>query len=239
MKLYHGTSLRRARMISEAGMLQPRSHTRQTNWKANPSNPHCIYLTDAYPLYFASTALGAQEKGGAVYEIDTDRLGTANLYPDEDVIEQTSRGKDGLPMDWDMRKRTRYYRQRIRQMQPEAWKISMQVMGTCAHWGPIPLSAVTRIAWYGEEEDLDLAVKIAALDPSITPINYRLVGEKYKLMVQWLFDGPDALPPAMEEAVGGDSDQIIPSRLDTRAFHYPTMIRAWPRTGIRIENRGG
>jgi hypothetical protein len=51
MRFYHGTSARRLTTILKDG-IRPRLKT-ASNWEKMPSRPDMVYLTVAYPLYFA------------------------------------------------------------------------------------------------------------------------------------------------------------------------------------------
>jgi hypothetical protein len=51
MKLYHGCSANDLLSIMTNGLC-PRSD-KKSNWKKNPSRPDMVYLTVAYPFYFA------------------------------------------------------------------------------------------------------------------------------------------------------------------------------------------
>src|SRR5215831_10174199 len=111
MLLYHGTGETAAREAMQAGLL-PRRLTKKSNWKHTvPSNPGAVYLTDAYPGYFAANAASRKERM-AIIEVDSARLDPWRLGADEDVLEQALRRQDDLPQEWTMRQRTLYYRKR-------------------------------------------------------------------------------------------------------------------------------
>ena len=86
MILYHGTSERHLHAIQRHGLL-PRRITGESNWSGNvASKEEFVYLTDAYPVYFAvGPALAAEDAPADLLilkvEVDEDRL-----YPDEDFI---------------------------------------------------------------------------------------------------------------------------------------------------------
>jgi hypothetical protein len=222
MLLYHGTTTLRARMIEECGVILPRSrHKLRHNYYQMPSNPRSIYLTDAYALYFAYNGLRKQQAPNVtVFEIDGARLDPALLRADEDAVEQVNRGKDGLPEDWDMRRRTFYYRDVLDDLEPDAWKKSLQAMGTCQYQAAIPLTAVTRVAHLTKA--VHPAFMMAAIDPTITVVNYQIVGNKYKAMLHWLFNGADA-----------GLDQYAQSKLPP-PWDNVSWLRELPRDGITI-----
>ncbi len=126
MLLYHGTSETRAKRILRDGIL-PRSSTKISNWEGSPSHNRGVYLTDAYPLYFAIQATDDGDQC-AVVEVDTDALDHAVLAPDEDVLEQNGRGLDDV--SGDMKKRTAWYRRRLHMYAGGGqWEISLRAMG--------------------------------------------------------------------------------------------------------------
>jgi hypothetical protein len=186
MKLYHGTSERVGKLALAEG-LKPRKMVRGStkgNWTHTVlSNANAVYLTDAYPLYFSTQASGKDDRW-AIVEVDTDWLDLARMAADEDAVEQSGRGRDGLPKGWTMRQRTIHYRKIIRQF---SWQDSLAAMGTCGYYGAIGRTAITRVAfvaWKGRGDIVSVA-----LDPTITILNYQLIGGKYKAFNRWLMDG--------------------------------------------------
>jgi hypothetical protein len=96
MKLYHGTAERHLPAILRDG-LKPRGK-RKGNWSHSiESNADAIYLTNAYALYFAHSATDPKDNGdrSVVLEIDTSKLDSFWLVPDEDWLEQVSRKQVG------------------------------------------------------------------------------------------------------------------------------------------------
>ena len=93
MRLYHGTAERFLRPILSEG-IKPRGR-KKGNWKHTvESNPHAVYLTNAYPLHFAANVANEKEKL-AVIEVDTSRLHLLDIVPDEDFMEQATRNGNG------------------------------------------------------------------------------------------------------------------------------------------------
>jgi hypothetical protein len=215
MKLYHGTSERTARKILKHG-IKPRGAKKKGNFQHSvPSNPACVYLTDAYGLYFsynASPAKVLQPPFGnlAVVEIDTDLLDETDLIPDEDVIEQSGRKIDHLPKDWGMVQRTLHYRDLTPSYRDtDGWKVSLMCMGTCCHFGSIPASAVTRVALVSTEKQG--AVVLTALDPTISIQNYRFVGSKYRNLTKWVFGEELEEVPQDVSIFAGLPEQVLQS----------------------------
>lgn len=186
MKLYHGTTESVARKALIEG-LKPRSMLEENgngNWEHTvESNPECVYLTDTYAGYFAMNATKGDEKWGIV-EIDVDLLDEGNLLPDEDWLEQGTRGDE----DWDyvgkdMLTRTRWFRDHADLFQ-HLWQDSVKSMGNCCHRGIIPPEAITRVGIFDPKSKA--SITMMAMDPSITPLNHMLCGRKYRALTAWL-----------------------------------------------------
>jgi hypothetical protein len=184
--LYHGTTEKAARIAMFEG-IRPRGEHGRSNWKRTiESNPDAVYLTDAYPLYFAFNAAKEGERG-AVIEIDVEKLPQYMLVPDEDVLEQAGRGKDAVKGN--MKARTRWYRRRLKEwISTENWKVSLEAMGTCAFLGTVPPEAITQVALVDPKRASSLMW--SATDAVITLMNYRFCGPKYRNLTKRLFGYP-------------------------------------------------
>lgn len=189
MLLYHGTSAVALPTILAHG-IKPRGAKGRSNWKHTvPSNPKTVYLTNAYALYYAQCAAKGKDDL-VVFEVDTDRL--PDLFvPDEDAFEQVWRGKDGK--QGDMKSRTLYYRRLMVQFlgavtQPGV-HMSLQALGNCGFMGTVPVAAITRYAII-KRCDENQQLLWQALDPTITVMNYRICGPRYRNMVRWVFGWP-------------------------------------------------
>lgn len=186
--LYHGTTKRALSRISRQG-LRPRSHRKDEsgNWKGTvESHPNTIYLTIAYPIYFAYSATSTEHPEDAViFEIDVAALDRKLFQADEDAVEQVNRGSDGLPADWTMRQRTIFYRNRAHRYEALT---SLNALGTCGYRGSIPVSAISRYALIERDKLLHLSL---CFDPTISVMNYQYCGEQYRNSVAWLFGYTD------------------------------------------------
>ena len=201
--LYHGTSYRALASILAQG-IAPRKTHRRTNWEAAvESNEDTVYLTTAYAHYFAVNATNSDDAtdAGVVLEVATDQLdfGAGFFVPDEDCIEQGTRGHHipGTPR-WlsgsrDMVRRTRWFRRHAHKFDPNA---SLENLGTVGWRGVVPVAAVRRLVLIPRKTLIDL---LLAYDPTITILNYRLLGERYRTFMRSLFDAApsasDALVP--------------------------------------------
>jgi hypothetical protein len=183
--LYHGTSAKVAERALREG-LKPRSAEGvRSNWKRTiESNPETVYLTDAYPLYFA---LNCDSKAPAIIQLDVEKLNTLWLVPDEDVLEQAGRGQDGL--QGTMKQRTRTYRKRLPgYVATDKWETSLQAMGTCGSMQPIPAEAIAQVAFIDAAKAPTLC--FGASDAMICLQNYRFCGAKYRNLTNQIFGLP-------------------------------------------------
>jgi hypothetical protein len=175
--LYHGTSEAHARRIAHEG-IRPRNAIEgdgESNWDI-PSRPDMVYLTDVYAGYFAAAASEDGEKWG-IAEVVVDSV---NLFPDEDYLEQASRG-DGPCPKGDMGERTRWYRDRLENFGHHALD-SLEHLGNVAHCGPIPVKNVKRVVLFDPSKSGMIATM--AVDPSISIVNHQYMSDKYRAMTQ-------------------------------------------------------
>lgn len=191
MKLYHGTSAATLPSILKEG-IKPRGRKPGNYTATVKSNAQAVYLTTAYPLFFAQNSSEVGENL-AILEIDTDNLDSKLLCADEDALEQISRGvlqKDCSvplpPEDWDMKRRTVWWRARHHLYKADA---SLGTLGTCCYRGTVPTDAITRVAWIHSHVCHHLIM--GGFDPVICIQNYKIVGKTYEEGVQWLFGDND------------------------------------------------
>jgi hypothetical protein len=177
MKLYHGTNAETAlRAVSEG--LKPRELTKHPgNWEEYPARADLIYLTSAYAGHFAGAA--AKDQLWGIVEVDVAKLNKANLLPDEDFLEQTTRMDTGR--DFDLRERTAHFRDSLEDFQ-KFWETSLNTLGNLAYKGAIPPKAISRISTYDPKSN---PILTWACDPTITPINYAICGEMYRALTRW------------------------------------------------------
>lgn len=210
MKLYHGTDARFLQRILKQGLL-PRGK-RASNWPDATSHPGCVYLTDAYAPYFCWSA----QQRGLVVEIETDRLDQRKLLPDEDVIEQTGRGKDGVEGDY--LERTAFFKKQLHLYTAGQWKQSLKAMGTCAYLGKIPVAAITRTVVFSTDYCWQW-------DAMISLINYRLLGDRYRAQTARLF---------------GDVPAETPQGINAQTWQFPMKghtLSVYNDVGACVETR--
>jgi hypothetical protein len=137
-----------------------------------------VYLTTAYAPYFAVTALEEGEQG-LIVEVDASKLNPSLLYPDEDFIAQALSHQTQMPLEIvhpKVRRQLHQYRHHTGD--------SIKALGNAAHKGAIPVEAITRYALIDSKLQSDLFW--IALDPCISPLNYRFMGPKYRSIIAWI-----------------------------------------------------
>lgn len=182
MKLYHGCSVENLRSILLNG-LQPRLE-KKSNWKKAPSRPDLVYLTVAYPFYFALSHKGTV----AVVEIDTKGLKHKHFFPDEDFIALALSKQDVNKLDavhGQSRDTLETYQR--------CWGMSLELLGNCCYQGIIPAQHVTRYCLFEPQARPELAAEMRD-DPLINLTNYAAMGESHRQLVAWMFGDRKVLP---------------------------------------------
>ena len=225
MKVYHGTTEAVARQaVTES--LKPRGESgADTNWENCPSRSDLVYLTVAYAGYFGIAASEPGTKIG-ILEIDLDLLDQSLLLPDEDFIEQGTRGHDDQwqdPLiresirDLDMGQRTEFFRDNLT-LFSGLWELSLEGLGNCAYRGSIPARAISRVTVFDPKENPVITNML--LDPSISLMNYKFVGEKYRALCRWL---------AGHEVAAGDLFMTPGISIDVKGSSPHEMLQQWEK----------
>lgn len=196
MLLYHGTTGTVARLALTEG-LKPRGDTGvKGNWESNPSNTELVYLSVAYAPYFAMCACtdtATDEEDMGIVVVDTDRLSPHLMRPDEDFLEQVTRMGAELP-EWlqeelnecaTMEERTAYFKNRLA-MFGALWEDSVNNLGNAAYEGVIPPEAIVSVSIY--KRNSNSYISMSVLDPSISLLNYKIMGDKYRALTRWFFE---------------------------------------------------
>lgn len=183
MKLYHGTSASNLDSIVARG-LSPRGRKRG-NWKDFPSRSDMVYLSTAYAPYFAMQSL-KKDTTLLIVEVDTDLLDESRLHPDEDFVTQAIAAQKNIPIEsihGEIRRTLEHYQHH--------WKDSVNGLGNAAYKGTVPPRAITRLCTVDLSKQKNM---ILICDPSVSIINYRFCGERYRSIMPWLFgDSEDFL----------------------------------------------
>jgi hypothetical protein len=187
MKLYHGCSAKDLQSIMANGLC-PRAE-KKSNWKKNPSRPDMVYLTVAYPFYFALCHDGF----AGVVEIDTKGLDRKQFFPDEDFLTNLFVLRDGKELGPKRRGEIRI----MLHTYGEYWKHSVQYQGNCCYRGMIPPHHITRYCIFDPKARPALAAEISG-DPLINLTNYSVKGTSYRQLVAWMFEDRKVLPMVAE-----------------------------------------
>ena len=206
--LFHGTSERFLKTILSDGLRPRGTADGDGNWDDFPSRPDMVYLTTAYPLYFAQCAAEGGERL-LIVETRLDSLMESLIHPDEDVVSQSIARHEGIPL----REAHQVVIDNLEVYQ-HAWESALNAMGNVAYQGAIPANDLTRYALV-DLEKLNPFLSMAMLDPSITPLNYMIKGAWYRHFTSWCFGDEPELPHLVElrsiaasmEAAGQPSTQ--------------------------------
>lgn len=238
MLLYHGTTGTVARLALTDG-LKPRDETGvEGNWEENPSNVNLVYLSSAYAPYFAMcacTGTSIDDEDMGIVAVDTDKLDMDLMRPDEDFLEQISRMGAKLP-EWlqeeldecsTMEERTAYFKDRLDMFGP-LWEDSVENLGNAAYEGNIPPEAIVSVSIYKRQSNSFISMSV--LDPTISLLNFQIMGSKYRALTRWFFEETVTL-----EEVHGSLEYMMmtqDSRFD-RQIEQGRKILA-DRSGVKV-----
>ena len=172
--LYHGTSTKYLDDILKQG-IKPR-YDKESIWEDNPSRPDMVYLSSAYAVYFSQVASNRLGGKPVVFEVKVD---TKRLYPDEDFLEQITRvdpeWKDTLSLG--MEERTAWFKNNMLEYKI-SYSDSLGALGNACHKGIIKPKNIIRYSILDESKILDYS------DPTITLMNYQILGGRYRKLSQ-------------------------------------------------------
>jgi hypothetical protein len=180
MILYHGTSSKHLEAIKRSGLQSRRTTKQRSNWKGRiRSKLDFVYLTDAYPVYFAMNPALGNDRANAdilILKVDVDE---DCLFPDEDFIAwELGRENDGQSIE-DL----------IAKIDPadyqNYWRDSLERNGTVC----TPGVSANRILDYRliDRKNYKLLMSIGG-DAMPIPLNYQLLGEHYRGCIESLFE---------------------------------------------------
>ena len=182
MKLYHGCSAESLRSILTNGLCPRLEKT--SNWTKAPSRPDMVYLTVAYPFYFA-----LNDKGfAAVVEIDTKGLSRKRFFPDEDFIALVRSRQEEKELD-----EVHGMSRDSLEAYQDRWTMSLGLLGNCCYRGTIPSRCITRYCLFNPEARRELAAEMRD-EPLINLSNYAAMGQSYRRLVAWMFGDLKRLP---------------------------------------------
>lgn len=112
-----------------------------------------------------------------IVEVELDPI---KLYPDEDFIVQVLAMKENRSIEHfhdDVRENLELYQHHALD--------SLGGLGNCSHKTAVPASSISRYCLIDCQKRRDLAMM--CMDPSISLMNYRFCGERYRSLIAWLF----------------------------------------------------
>lgn len=235
MKLYHGTTARHLDAFLKYG-LRPRIETGNSNWEKFKSRPDLIYLTTAYPLYFAANATETKDDESAlIVEVDSRRLNEKLFFPDEDFIAQVIAQREGRSLEIVQKEVTRDlegYR--------HTWHMSLKGMGTCSYQGTILTETADKYVVIDLKKRPELWMSMT--DPLITITNYKFRGVFYENFVKWVM-GYRKWLPQYDEMKGFFEGAKVAGASDMTAM-YEKTVNFWhkeskDRTGFKVVDLRG
>jgi len=175
--LYHGTNAKNLNAILSKG-IQPRGK-KKGNWDAFPSRSDMVYLTTAYAPYFAIQSCDSGQKA-LILELDRNNIDQAQLYPDEDFVVQCLAAQNNQAIEdihEDIKDTLECYQHHFED--------SINGLGNVCYKGVVPSNAISRYCLIDSKTRSDLMMM--SLDPSISLMNYRFCGSRYRSIISWLF----------------------------------------------------
>jgi len=227
MKLYHGCAAKDLPSIMTNGLC-PR-WDKESNWEKNPSRSDMVYLTVAYPFWYALCHEGL----AGVVEIEARGLDRTRLFPDEDFLTNAFAMHEGQELDPQRKEDIRVMLHTYGQY----WKKSVQFQGNCCYQGTISPYRIIRYCIFDPTARPALAAEISG-DPLINLANYETKGKSYRQLVAWMFGDRKVLPMVAEA-----KEQIDVLRGSQIDVEYLEDARKWlalwkeesrDRTGIDV-----
>jgi hypothetical protein len=178
MILYHGTSSKHLEAIRREGLQPRRATKRRSNWKGDiRSKLDFVYLTTAYPVYFAmNPALGKSRADLLIVRVEVDE---AQLYPDEDFIAWAMAKNDGGLRAEEL----------LPHIDPtefkDHWRESLEANGLVCTPAVPPGSILDHRTISRKSVQLILSIGGDAMP---TPLNYRIMGSFYRRCIETLFE---------------------------------------------------
>lgn len=189
--LYHGTTTEFGDSIASDGLIPRRESGQLSNWEGPDhegirSRPDLVYLTSAYPVYFANAAVGVHGGDLLIVECEVDRKA---LYPDEDFIHYVIQHDPEAPK-WAKALKPE-------DINPRSWsdaaKHSLTANGKVST-PSVPASQIKRTKTI-QRDDWKAILQLGG-DTTPTPLGFGVLGNTYKKVIAALFD--DGVEGAVE-----------------------------------------
>ena len=170
IQLYHGTTTENADRIMREGF-KDRVKAKRSNWTGKvKSMQGFIYLTTAYPFYFAQCSAKAGDKSASIIKVVVE---THDLYPDEDYIRYANRNLETFNPD---------------EINLEDYKHAFDL--SLKNLGCVAIKDSSFIGLVGRK-DFDWHEMWQYSDPSISPMNYAILGNYYRELTDKWWNGED------------------------------------------------
>ena len=163
--LFHGTSQRNAEKIMIKGFIPDKTY----NWNVK-SKKGFVYLSSAYAPFYAMSN-NAHKLALIKVEVDT-----KHLYPEDDFLMLVLGKKTFTQNELDKTDINLY---------KSLWKKSLQYMGNVA---VRPHNIKIIGVRYFDGSNL-----IMRCDPVISPVNFKIMGQYYKKLTNWIYEENDIM----------------------------------------------
>lgn len=178
MILYHGTTIKNLKRILREG-IKPRK-SKKSNWEGyGTSRSDLVYLSDCYAPFYAWSACKKTKDKGVIIKLEIDPK-KITLYPDEEFLFNVLGFKEKAKQEGNKEKiyqsinPTKYQFLEVNGEAKEGWRASLNYMGVVTAKF-IPKECI--VSYYVEKKKLEF---ILNCDPSISPLNYQICGQRYR-----------------------------------------------------------
>ena len=197
--LYHGTSEKNAKQIEKEGFVPDTKH----NWKVK-SKKGFVYLSSAYAPFYCMNASKGDKLALVKVEVDT-----KDCYPEDDYLMLIVKNI-GAKSPEDIKMSVTYTQEELDKVNLEdwkhLWKDSLNHMGNVAV-RPDKIKILGIRSFDGKE-------LIMKCDPVISVMNFKVMGDYYNKLSEWIFEGKQIKDfPSQTAIMLGISDEEVQKRL--------------------------
>jgi hypothetical protein len=180
LRLFHGTSQKHLNSILNKG-LSPRGNE-PSNWEEYPSANDRVYLTRSYAIFFAIKSAHLTDTDPVIIEVIPSK--DKKLVADEDYLAQCEWKDKQLKFleNYDNKARTDWWL-KSSPLFPNMAVHSLNNLGNCCHMGKIDKKDIK--GWMSFKTNNEVAM---SHDPTITIMNFRILGQGYIDSLQKFFD---------------------------------------------------
>jgi diacylglycerol kinase family enzyme len=174
--LYHGTSEENAKKIEKEGFVTDTKY----NWNIK-SKKGFVYLSSAYAPFYCMKSTKGDKFALVKVEVDSD-----DCYPEDDFLMIIIKNQK-VKTPKDMKLSVSYTQEELDKVNMEDWKHfwinSLHYLGNVA---VRPEKIEVLGVRYFDGENL-----VFKCDPVICPTNFVIMGDYYKKLTEWIFEGKD------------------------------------------------